>query len=60
MGVLVLGRKKGQRVLIGNNIIVTVIKIGTERVTLGFEAPDDVSIYREELLNDKPKQPTSD
>lgn len=60
MGVLVLGRKKGQRVLIGNNIIVTVIKIGTERVKLGFEAPDDINIYREELLNDNPKQPTSD
>ena len=46
---LVLSRKKGQRVLIGQNIYVKVIDVHGDRVKLGFEGPDEVPIHREEL-----------
>ncbi len=46
---LVLSRKKGERVLIGRNIYVKVIDIRGDRVKLGFEGPDEVPIHREEL-----------
>lgn len=46
---LVLSRKKGQRVVIGNNVFVKVIEVRGDRVKLGFEGPDEVPIHREEL-----------
>lgn len=46
---LVLSRKVGQEIVIGDNITVVVNKIQGNRVTLGIEAPDDVNIYRGEL-----------
>ena len=52
---LVLKRNAEQRVLIGNDIVVTVTKIVGNKVYLGFEAPDDVRIVREEAKN-KEKQ----
>lgn len=50
---LVLSRKKGERIIIGENIVITVVEIGQGRVRLGFEAPQDVKIWREELLPEK-------
>ena len=47
---LVLNRKIGEKVYIGDNIIVTVVNIDRGRITLGFEAPRDVPILRAELL----------
>ena len=46
---LVLSRKKGERVVIGHNIYVKVIEVRGDRVKLGFEGPDEVPIHREEL-----------
>lgn len=46
---LVLSRKIGERVLIGQDIYVKVIEIRGDRVKLGFEAPDEVPVHREEL-----------
>ncbi len=46
---LVLTRKLGESVVIGNEIRVTVIECSSGIVRLGFEAPPDVSIYRAEL-----------
>jgi carbon storage regulator len=46
---LVLSRKKGERVLIGQDIYVKVIEIKGDRVKLGFEGPNEVPIHREEL-----------
>ena len=46
---LVLSRKKGERVLIGQDIYVKVIEIRGDRVKLGFEGPNEVPIHREEL-----------
>jgi carbon storage regulator len=46
---LVLSRKQGQEVVIGDNIRLTVVAISGNQVRLGFTAPPDVSILREEL-----------
>jgi carbon storage regulator len=46
---LVLTRKPGEKVVIGENIVLTVIKAEGNQVRLAFEAPDQVRILREEL-----------
>lgn len=46
---LVLSRKPGERIVIGNNIVVLVSRVAGNRVTIGIEAPEDVTIRRAEL-----------
>jgi carbon storage regulator len=46
---LVLSRKCGQRVRIGQNIEVTVLESRNGRVKLGFTGPPEVPIHREEV-----------
>ena len=46
---LVLSRKVGQEILIGDNVRITITKVSGNRVTLGIEAPDHVRILRGEL-----------
>jgi len=46
---LVLSRKAGERILIGENITVTVVKLTSGGVRLGIEAPAEMPIIREEL-----------
>lgn len=50
---LVLTRKIGQRVLIGETIVVTIIDCGNGRVRLGIEAPEEVGVFREEVLGQR-------
>lgn len=47
---LVLSRKKNQKVFIGNDIVVTVFQLGNGQVRLGFDAPANVPIVREEVI----------
>lgn len=46
---LVLTRRRGERVLIGDDIEVAVVEVRGDRVKLAFKAPLDVPIHREEL-----------
>jgi carbon storage regulator len=46
---LVLSRKRGETVVIGRDIEVTVLEVRGERVKLGFRGPDDVPIHRGEI-----------
>jgi carbon storage regulator len=46
---LVLSRKVGERVVIGDRIVVTVLEVKGRQVRLGFEAPPDIQIWRGEL-----------
>jgi carbon storage regulator len=46
---LVLSRKLGQRFQIGQDVRITIVKIDRNAVRIGIEAPDDVTIYREEI-----------
>ena len=49
---LVLSRKVGERILIGDKISVTVVKIGHGGVRIGIEAPAEMAVVREELANE--------
>lgn len=49
---LVLSRKVGQRILIGDRIVVTVVKIGHGGVRIGVEAPAELAVVREELATE--------
>ncbi len=46
---LVLTRKKNETIVIGENIVVMVIEVRSDRVRLGFDAPKAVSINRQEV-----------
>lgn len=46
---LVLTRKRGEAIVVGENVRVTVIDVQGNRVRIGFEAPVEVRIRREEL-----------
>lgn len=46
---LVLSRKENESILIGDQVKVTIVRIGPNTVRLGIDAPKDVSIVREEL-----------
>ena len=48
---LVLTRKKGERVMIGDDIVVTVIDVRGDGVRIGFDAPRGVSIQRAEVVS---------
>ena len=47
---LVLSRKKGERIRIGDHVELVVLAVSHNRVKLGFAGPPDVWIHREELL----------
>jgi carbon storage regulator len=61
---LVLSRKPGERILIGDDVAVTIVRIGPNTVRLGIDAPRDMNIVREELCqraeaNGHPAQPAA-
>ncbi len=46
---LALSRKKGESLVLNNNIEITVLEIRGDQVKIGISAPKDVSIYRKEI-----------
>lgn len=46
---LILSRKKGQSILIGNNIEIVISAIDGDQVKIGIQAPKDVNILRKEI-----------
>ena len=46
---LALTRKKGEALVINNNIEITVLEIGGDQIKIGISAPKDVPIYRKEV-----------
>jgi carbon storage regulator len=56
---LVLSRKLGEKIIIGENICITVVDIDRGKIRLGIEAPRDVPIFRQELLPLKGAEGTS-
>ena len=57
---LVLSRKLGEKIVIGDNIVVTVVKIDRNQIRLGIEAPHEVPVYREEISPTRTSKPTTD
>lgn len=48
---LILTRKIGQTIRIGENVQVTLLSVDRHRIKIGIEAPRDVTILRDELVN---------
>lgn len=48
---LVLSRKKDEKIVIGDNITLMVIEIRGDKVRLGIDAPRDVTVHREEIYD---------
>ena len=46
---LVLSRKVGERILVGDQVTITVVRITGGGVRIGIEAPPDLTVIREEL-----------
>ena len=46
---LVLSRKREESIVIGNEITVTVLEVQGDRIKLGFTAPAEVPIHRQEI-----------
>jgi len=47
---LVLSRKLGEKIQIGEDICITVVDIDRGKIRLGIEAPREVPVFRQELL----------
>ena len=52
---LVLSRKLGQSFHIGPEVRVTIVKIDRNSIRIGIQAPDDVSVQREEIVFELPQ-----
>ena len=46
---LVLSRKEAQRIRLGDDIVITVLRLGGDKVRLGIDAPKDMLVLRDEL-----------
>jgi carbon storage regulator len=46
---LVLSRLRGEKIVIGDSITITVYQIDRNKVRLGIEAPKDVPVHRQEV-----------
>lgn len=47
---LVLSRKVGERIVVGDGIVITVVRMGQGSVRIGVEAPNEMAILRQELV----------
>jgi carbon storage regulator len=47
---LVLSRKLGEKIVIGDNIVLTVVAIKGNQIRVGVEAPRKISVWRGELV----------
>ncbi|MCA9005099.1 MAG: carbon storage regulator CsrA [Planctomycetaceae bacterium] len=63
---LVLSRKKNEKIVIDENIVITIVEIRGDKVRLGIEAPREVPIHRSEVYdaiqneqNSVPEEPNS-
>lgn len=52
---LVLSRRPQQSLLIGHDVVVTVLEVNGDTVRIGIKAPADVDIHREEIYRDLQK-----
>ncbi|HEY3395920.1 MAG TPA: carbon storage regulator CsrA [Lacipirellulaceae bacterium] len=48
---LVLSRQRDESIVIGDNIVVTVVDVRGDKVRLGIEAPREISVHRREVYD---------
>ena len=54
---LVLSRKKSEKIKLGDSIEITVVRVTGDKVRIGIRAPDDVSVLRQELVGGQQSTP---
>ena len=48
---LVLSRKKNDSIVIGDNVVITIVDVRGDKVRLGIEAPREVPVHRKEIFD---------
>lgn len=48
---LVLSRHRDEKIIIGDNIVVTVVDIRGDKVRIGIDAPPEVTVHRQEVYD---------
>jgi len=48
---LVLTRQIGKRIMIGDDIVVTILSVSGQQVKVGVDAPKDIPVHREEIYD---------
>ena len=46
---MVLSRREGERIRVGDEIVVTVVRVAGDKVRVGIEAPNEMRVLRDEL-----------
>ncbi len=54
---LVLSRKESEKIMLGDSIVLTIVRVSGDRVRLGIQAPSDMLILRKELEPMKTSEP---
>ena len=53
---LVLARQRDESIIIGDNIVITVVDIRGDKVRLGIQTPTEVSVHREEVYRARERE----
>lgn len=56
---LVLSRKRDERIVIGDNIVITIVDVRGDKVRLGIEAPPEIPVHRQEIVDALRRQSTT-
>ena len=56
---LVLSRQRDESIIIGDNIVITVVDIRGDKVRLGIEAPREIPVHRQEVYDAIQRERTS-
>ncbi len=48
---LVLSRQRDESIIIGDNVVVTIVDIRGDKVRLGIEAPSEIPVHRQEVYD---------
>jgi carbon storage regulator len=56
---LVLSRRESERIRVGESIVVTVVRLGGDKVRIGIEAPPEMLVLRDELQSHECRSKTA-
>lgn len=56
---LVLSRRPGESIMVGNDITITVIEVRGDQIRIGIDAPREVQVHREEVVRELEAQNTA-